>query len=899
MRSVEFRQRSRLRSGVSTSALAIGGLALLLGMVSPAIAQGTQTPSVSGESDVLEEIIVTGIRRSLEQALSAKRDAAQVLDAISAEDVGKFPDKNIGEALQRITGVQISRTNGEGATVSIRGADPSLNRVEVNGTSALSTTVGGGRDVDFRDMPVEFINRLEVVKSVTPEMTEGGLGGTVRIITRRPFDSDEPFVAGSLQTIWSETAEKFDPKAAIIGGTTLANDTVGVVLGATYENRHVSTHEARTTGWRQIGDLNGNGIKEFAPDIPRYVINRLETERVALNGAVEWRPTDTFSLGIDGNYAKGKQDVNSQFLQFATAGSESLVDKSKTTVGPDNTVSHIEFVNNPALAQGQQLTGSYRNILGTLTRTQWNTAINSKWEATENLTLTARGSYAHARAFNDEINAVGDVIGLSRLVVDYTNSKHAPDIRVNFDPTTPAGLNQLTLSHKPRINDQDEWDGKFDAEYKFDGGFITAVKAGFQIRTLTADSRYYSSSKVLNGFANPSLLGQIQQIVGSNATLGDVPFFKTGSLGFDPSITRWLNLGDGVVEAGGLLDPYGSPQYLDSWEVTEKNRASYIQASFAFDALVPVSGVVGVRSVNTRTTSKGYSQNKNAASEISYAPVEYNGEYTKYLPALNLKFDLIPEKLQGRVTATKVLARPTPQQLAPRRTLDTVGNIGSRGNPNLKPYEASQYDIGLEYYLNRTDFFSATYFRKEISSFIQNTTVNEVVDGVTYGVIIPSNGTEKVTINGLEAGVQYGLGFLPAPFNNMGVIANYTFSDDSGYQGMDKFTGEKLSFIGLSRNSYNLSAYYEDEAFSARVSYNWRSKYLITAVGRGGNPEFGEAFGQLDGSVSYNITDQYSVFLEAVNILDATRVENANSEYRRTIFDTFGRRIYAGVRARF
>lgn len=898
MGSVEFRQRARLRTSVSGMALAMGGLALLLGTVSPAVAQDAQAPAVSGETDTLEEIVVTGIRRSLEQALSAKRDAAQVLDAISAEDVGKFPDKNIGEALQRITGVQISRTNGEGATVSIRGADPSLNRVEVNGTSALSTTVGGGRDVDFRDMPVEFINRLEVVKSVTPEMTEGGLGGTVRIITRRPFDSDEPFVAGSLQTIWSETAEKFDPKAAIIGGTTLANDTVGIVLGATYENRNVSTHEARTTGWRQVSDLNGDGVKDFAPDIPRYVINRLETERVALNGAVEWRPTDTFSLGLDGNYARGKQKVNSQFLQFTTAGTGSVIDTSKTTVGEDNTVSHIEFTNDSKAAQGQQLTASYRNILGTLTRTQWNTAVNSKWEATENLTLTARGSYAHSRAFNDEINAVADVIGIDRLVVDYTNSKHAPDIRVNFDPTSTDGIDQLTLSHKPRINDQEEWGGKFDAEYKFDDGFITAIKAGIEVRDLTADSRYYSSSNVLNGYANPSLLGQIQQIVGDNATLGDVSFFKTGSLGFSPSITQWLNLGDAVVNAGGLNDPYNSPQYLETWKVTDKNRAGYVQASFAFDALVPVSGVAGVRAVNTKTVSEGYSQNT-TGTVVTYTPVKYEGEYTKYLPALNLKLDLIPEELQGRLTATKVLARPTPQQLAPRRTLDTVGNSGSRGNPDLKPYEATQYDAGLEYYLNRTDFFSATYFRKEISSFIQNTTVNEVVDGVTYAVVIPSNGTEKVTINGLEAGAQYGLNFLPAPFNNMGLIVNYTYSDDSGYQGTDRYTGEKLSFPGLSRNSYNLSAYYEDEAFSARVSYNWRSKYLITASGRGGNPEYGEAFGQLDGSVSYNISEQYSVFLEAVNILDATRVEDANSEYRRTIFDTFGRRIYTGVRARF
>src|SRR5690348_12001807 len=128
--------------------------------------------ATTAKPDQLEEVVVTGIRAGLRSSLEVKRDSLQTIDAISAEDIGDFPDKNVGEALQRVTGVQISRQDGEGRGVSIRGADPSLNRVEINGATALSETVGGGRDVDFRDIPVEFISRLEVVKSPTPEMTE-------------------------------------------------------------------------------------------------------------------------------------------------------------------------------------------------------------------------------------------------------------------------------------------------------------------------------------------------------------------------------------------------------------------------------------------------------------------------------------------------------------------------------------------------------------------------------------------------------------------------------------------------------------------------------------------------------------------------------------------------------
>ena len=147
-----------------------------------------QDAAPAGEE--LEEVIVSGIRASMRDSLAVKRESMQVVDAISAEDVGDFPDKNIGEALQRVPGVQITRQDGEGRAISIRGADQSLIRVELNGVSALSLTVGGGRDVDFRDLPVEFVSRVEVVKTPTPEMTEGGIG-TVRVVTRRPFDNPE------------------------------------------------------------------------------------------------------------------------------------------------------------------------------------------------------------------------------------------------------------------------------------------------------------------------------------------------------------------------------------------------------------------------------------------------------------------------------------------------------------------------------------------------------------------------------------------------------------------------------------------------------------------------------------------------------------------------------------
>ncbi|PZU66914.1 MULTISPECIES: TonB-dependent receptor [Sphingobium] len=902
---------SNYRALLSTSAVA----AVLLGAM-PAAAQDQQQsgqPQQAPEASS-EDIVVTGIRSSLQGALNAKRNAAQVLDAISAEDIGKFPDKNVGEALQRVTGVQLTRSDGEGSGITIRGADPSLNRVEINGVTALSTTVGGGRDVDFRDLPSEFVNRLEVVKSATADMTEGGVGGTVRVITRRPFDNGgKPYLAGSAQAIYADIGDHMDPRLALIGSDTFANGTIGVLVSGTFENRNVESHQARTTGWVQLDsdpntagmqayDLNNDGVGDFFPDIPRYVINRLETRRYALNGILEWRPSDDFKAYVESNWTKSIQSVTSQYLQTGTSGG--IVDTENTIIGPDNTVEYLVMTNNTSKAQTSQLGVSYRNILGDIKRTTYNVALGADW-TTGNLTLTPKISLSKAKAYNNEINATAAVTGMSSLIVDYSNGQNAPNIILPNDPTTTAGINQLTVLRRPRYDDQTEKMAKLDAEYKTDGGLFTSFKIGGQYRDLTVKSRFYTRTTTLNGFSDPAVQSQIDSIVSGNAALGTSPFFHTGNLGFTGDYSGWLNMTQGVADAVGIPDPFaegGCPAnadgtcqvYTDTWKVGERNLAGYGQASFAFDVgAVPVSGVIGARVVNTKVNTSGYLSTGGVIS-----PVSYDSNSTEFLPSINMKAELIPNKLMARATATEVMARPLPQQLAPRFTIDVVGLSGSRGNPNLQPFRARQYDAGLEYYINRTSFASVTYFRKEISSFIQNTTEPYTdASGVTYTITVPTNGTQKVTINGVEAGAQIAFDFIDVPvLKQMGVVANYTYSKDSGYEGKDYFTGDSLPFQGLSRHAYNISAYYEDDVVSLRGAYNWRSKYLITAQGRGNNPEFGEAYGQLDASLNVTLMPGISMFLEGVNLLDATRKENANSVERRTIIETVGRRVYGGIR---
>ncbi|MFC4307676.1 TonB-dependent receptor [Steroidobacter flavus] len=898
---------------------------------------GWSTPAISAQSGELEEVVVTGIRAGLRSSLEVKRESITVVDAISAEDIGDFPDKNLGEALQRITGVQISRQDGEGRGVSIRGAEPGLNRVEINGVTALSLTVGGGRDVDFRDLPVEFVSRLEVFKSSTPEMTEGGIGGTVRVVTRRPLDSAEPYLAGSTQMVYSDLAREYDPKLAIIGSRTFLNNTLGLLGAATYEERHLDSHNARTTGWLRRSptptgsgatpgrgtDVNGDGTNDWIPEIPRYSLDRRETKRPAFLGIVEWAPNEAVKVFAEGTYAKAKEQVSSMLMQLSAASG--LIDYANSVVGPDNTVTHLEVIPHPLF----QTDLAYRNIGGSLEREQYTTALGGEWDLGA-FKLDGRVTYASAEVQNDEKNSTATIFGVPRAIVDYNNSERAPNFTFpGIDTTTGDAVNNLTAVFNPRTNSQEETSAQFNVEYQPEINWLTSIKTGFEVRELTMDSILFQRTIQLTSrpgissggstISIPVAQSVIRDIIDNNSGVNDVRFFATGDLGFN-GIRYWNDNGDATynatIAASGLgnIDVHGfNPNtetnnsfqnYLDTWEVEEKTNAAYLQSSFKFDGLaIPISGTLGVRYVDTETMSSGYNRIRHAPGVVTFPRASHDGGYKRWLPSLNLRFDL-SDDLVGRMTAGKVLARPNPSQLALRRSLDSVGFTGSRGNPELKPYEATQYDLGLEWYFSRDGFVSATAFRKEIAEFVINKSFSEEVDGSPgdssgneYTVVLPVNGGDDVTVNGIEAGAQYAFDFLPQPFNGFGALANVTYQKDKGFKGPNIITGEILPFPGLSRLSYNYSLYFENDRFSARASYNWREKWLISASGRGALPEFNEDFGSLDASVSYNILPEITVFVEAINLLGDQRIEH-NTELRRIANETYGSRYFLGVRAR-
>jgi TonB-dependent receptor len=926
-------------------------------------------PSGSNTSNQeLEEITITGIRRSLEDAIRDKRDALQVIDAISAEDIGKFPDKDMGEALQRVTGVQINRSSGgEGSTVTIRGADPTMTRVEINGTAALSLTVGAGdRAVDFRDLPVEFVKTIEVIKSPTADMVEGGAGGTVRITTRRPFDTNGDFIAGSAQGIYSTLPQTYDPKLALIGSKLFFDDKFGALISATFEENHEYDGQALTTGWirqpKTVGaqglpanpcgsffgpsapttcgsgytDYNGKLQGDWYPQIPRYLSNRRATTREALSTVFEYRPTDPLKFFWDLTYAHAHENVDNQALQLNDGGG--VFDYADTTVGPDNTVSRIgETSNGSQAATGCStkntnpgclpLDLTFRNILGFLTRTQLQTAVGGSWRITDALTFDMRYDYSRAKVDNEETDATGTQFGTPTATVDYTGLLHAPDISLpGTDLLHGSGINDLDAYYVPVIDTTFERALQANFTYRPEAVRWLGVKAGVYTHNYTVDQSSWGKRQTLtcrgtiaggNRLVDHVPCSTIAGIVADTGTTNPIPFYNTGTLGFSNEVRTWLDLTQATVDAveaasgTNIYDlttsnPNTGTQnsfqtYLANWTVGEKTVDGYTQFMFDFRELaVPVSGNIGWRQVHTDTSTTGFTQVtcSTCTPTVSFPLATITGRYKQGLPSANLRIDIVPDKFIARFAYGKVMSRPAPSQLAIGRKVDIVGLTGSQGNPNLLPFVASSYDAGIEWYSSGINYLSADFFEKDISRFIQNTTQPTDIDGVTYSLTYPVNGNNPVKIRGVEAGGQYGFDWLPGPLSGLGVLANATYQTDHGYNQRSLIDGAALHFPGLSRTAYNASIFYEKAGFSTRLSYVWRSSWLVTASGRGNLPEFNSAYGELDLSASYAFWRNFEAFFDAINLTDS-QLEQYNAPERPIMFDTFGSRYFLGVRFKY
>jgi len=919
--------------------------------------QGSTLPAASAAraddpgSDGVADIIVSGIRAAQRQSIDIKRNAINSVDAIASEDLGKMPDQNVAESLQRVPGITIDRNRGVGNGVTVRGLGPQFNTVTVNGR--VIATDSAGREFNFDILPSELIAGANVFKSPQANLNGASIGATVDIHTLRPLEQRAGFRGGgSLRANIDDLGGKTTPSGAAYVTWKNEADTFGVSLVGSYDERNERTDNfsvgassyPRNFDDGYYGDVGGDSTKRLclgtatssgsAPRIDASKVtpfcgvdmyhnfgNTVEfshRKRIGVDGTVQFKPTSNLVLTFDGLYSHDDEHYHGSGISPDFSGG-TLV--NQVVSGGTTTTAMIGGQNRTLQVGGTATSESFHD--GTVDMvvedrpaksTTYLFGFNAKWGSGPfKLALdvdTTKAKY-------DNAAALFTTVRLKHM--DYTYDRNTGSPLASFTVTNPGYANAATdvdhrLAHYMASEGQNLEDTINEAHLdgSYDGGQIT-VYGGVG---------YSSRTKNTTGFTEPNACAYC----GSDVLLPSSLFTPTTYNFFDGAAggntSNWVdynaaNLFQTVIGLNGTADPKlhsGSllPIVQDpaaSSSVKEKVALGYLMAEFKGDlGSLPLAINTGVRIEDTSFSSAGAGKTvlsakpngtgQNVILLSGLTPLSFKGHYTDILPSINARLNITPT-LVFRTAASRVISRPTLTDLSPAQTITSnPGNERiSRGNPNLQPFRASQAEAGLEWYYNRDSLLSATFFYKSIDSFITRGTTPQTVDQVTFIIDQPVNG-KGATVKGVELSYRTLFKFLPGVFSGLGTQLSYTYTDSNASYTNAAKASTSYSLAGLSKNSYTAVGFYEKGPIQLRASYTWRDGYLVTPQTQTGVPEFSASYDQLDAGMQISLTKNFILTADATNLTDSKEFHYANviantQEYRRV-----GRRYTAGVRVR-
>ena len=913
--------------------------------------QNKITPETTQPDEVnVERIQVTGIRSSIKESLFLKQNSVSLVDLVVADDIGKFPDENLAEALQRIPGVTITRNGGEGQNILVRGLGDGYNVTTLNGRKLASENAG--RDFNFDTIASELVNVLAVYKSPEARLTEGGIGAIVDIQTRKPLDLEGRTIQASAKGIYESRTEDIHPHASLIIGDKTDDDTFGALLSAVYSRKtlRADTYSAEgffdeDEGWGVDSagvpvDTNNNGVIDegeiYASKIPSYMYfaNAQDVrERIGGTLALQWRPMDNLDINFDGLYSRYNTDGNKYQLGFVnydeawTPGTPLFTDAvfddqgrvASMNQAGDNTMVELLNLSTPRKTDTYQL------------------ALKTDWYVTPQWSITADIAYSTAKNSNSGDNrfivARGFVDGIS---IDHTKGNMLPDVVIS-PGLTPEQKYGAHYSRNSGVDVDDKvTDMKLISQYIPENGLISKVDFGVnyvkQVKKQTEFASSNSSQFSRGGFYltrdgynfdNSSVFNQgefeLFQIPSNVFVPSNFDNFLDGEDSISPQPWPSFNY-DKLLEYYRSINQEATDKSIvaslnkaGSYQVTEAVSSAYVQVNIEEEIFdLPYMLNLGVRASQTQVSSDGYGYDlAKVVLDSTGQPtnndwknvieVGYDDSYTNILPSMNFKLNL-QDDLLLRVSAAEVLSRPSLYALrawaAPNFTRYEQGlPTLTRGNPSVSPELARQGDIALEWYFQDSSSLSGAIFVKDIESFITEEKSAQYIDGNDYFVSQPVSGQYGAKVQGFEAAWQQSLEeFLPEPFNGLGFQLNYTYVD-SRYD--DPELAEKeLPFKGMSKNSYNAVIYYEQYGVQARLAYNWRSKFLVDPEAWGG-PSWIEDYGQLDASASYQLMENVSIFTEASNITNNRYSGYVKHQDQVNYLERFGTQISFGVRGSF
>jgi len=887
--------------------------------------------------DSVEVIKVTGIRSSLKESQEIKKLANNVVDAIVAEDIGKFPDENVAEALQRIPGVSVTRSNGEGQTVTVRGLTGDYNITTLNGRKLASDNPS--RDFNYDVIASELISGVQVHKTPQGHLPEGGIGAVVNVQTARPLDIGKFVLSGSLNSTYNERAESNDPRASLFISDTFLDDTFGALASIThsnYTNRHDS-YQAWSFSERPV-DIGRDGtVDHAAVRFPGYAqLTSYEDERTRTGGtvALQWRPANNIDVNFDGLYSVYDIDSHGRQLSVVTYSESWLPAKNgvytDVKVGADGWAEQLAW-KGPALMDIVDTRAPRRN-------TTYQFGLNVNW-VLDDLTYTFDISSSEAQNKNNGDNKyVVARTGVESASMNWNNGQAVPDI-VLSEEVTPASVfgAWYTNTDGTGVNDATQ-NAAFTGTWENDG-LVSKVMfgAGFdsqekeRITHRSRNASIFAGENLAKINAPQSALvdfyGHQWWRLPSNALdAGNISNFMGSNKSNIPANWATVNM-DNLYKFLGELDPAAAAllntdiSKAQSYIIEEQIAHAFVEMNVE-DELFGKAYLLnlGLRYTRTDVASSGHSQNIHNLrfgadgqpvdnSWEAVQPVQEESSYDDVLPSLNFKLNLTDEVI-FRTAASQVISRPSLAELAPYTYINVKPNDqGVRyyetRTPGLKPYTADQFDTALEWYYHDSGTVTFATFYKEVASFIKWDKTTESIDGQPFEVWKPYNDASKTArIRGYElAWLQTFDELLPDYLAGFGLQANYTYNDSVSGEKDDQ--GNEKPFRGLSKNQTNLVAFYENHNFEARVAYNARSGYYAwdnwSNIGGKSVAEalHNNATSWMDVGVSYDISDNFTIRGDIANLQDKIDTRYLGHPSHIQYAATYGRRFSLGVRAKF
>jgi iron complex outermembrane receptor protein len=922
----------------------------------PSIAE---TESTAKEVEIIE---VRGIRGALSRAMDTKREASGVVDSVSAEDIGKFPDTNLAESLQRISGVSIDRSGGEGQKITVRGFGPQFNTVLVNGRQ--QATESAGRDFSFDTIAAEMVKTLDVHKTSTATMQSGGIGSTINIETAKPFAIGGFKLAGSIKGIYDGNSEETTPQASLLISDTFNDETFGALFAVSYLERETRLNRAQSAGWRENSSFTRGTPKTASGDdyvgnvfIPQNFDSLVTTEkreRTNANLVLQYAPADNLIITADVLYSDF--DVNSDTTSyghwFTSDNAENIVVDENGTV--TEMYQQVGLATDFHAKKGDRLTEST------------SFGLNFDWDINDNLNMQFDISNSNAtRAANNGRGGSLALLGYANRVqwnLDdnilpyYSDFATANDSiysgqqegdGVSQDPTSPdyvapAGVSDyldtansgahVMIRGSDEVEDdimQLRWDSVWVADG--DTGFAKArFGAMFSSETKTVNTWNNTESGIHCTYCNYKDFPDVSAFPQEVFDAGDD--FLSSVSGSGRSPTQWLTFdGEALFDFLGNIEgvDFDAVKTNNSFEVEEETASLYLELDFYGEiANMFISSTAGFRYETTDVAVSASQANPQSLSILDATEMlaaygdttnfTENNSYSEILPNFSVKLE-INEDLIARVAVSKTLTRPTLSSLRPITSLQTTrqGNLqSSSGNSALVPFSSDNLDLSLEWYYDEASYVSAGYFRKHVANFITNTKLaktfvtangNLLTDPSTGSDVSAPDSEDNVAVftntapsNGESATVDGWEIAAQHTFGDtgFGLLANATLVDSDAELDNSDIT-QVFAVTGLS-DSANLVAFYENGPLQARIAYNWRDTFLQSlSQGGGDGVTYVEDYAQWDASASFDVTEKITVFVEGINLTE--EYTHSRGRFSNQILDVVdsGRRISLGVRGSF